>query len=56
MVYFKVLFTYGVLIILFSLGVIYNHPGAVDGIIYFFKPSFGKLGEAKVNMNFNVHI
>ncbi|XP_061668103.1 sodium- and chloride-dependent creatine transporter 1-like isoform X2 [Syngnathoides biaculeatus] len=45
-VYFTALFPYVVLVVLLAHGV--NLPGALDGIIYYLKPDWSKLGEAQV--------
>ncbi|XP_075430575.1 sodium- and chloride-dependent creatine transporter 1-like isoform X2 [Ascaphus truei] len=45
-VYFTALFPYVVLIVLLAHGV--TLPGAVDGIVYYLKPNWSKLGEAQV--------
>ncbi|KAG7472288.1 hypothetical protein MATL_G00107360 [Megalops atlanticus] len=45
-VYFTALFPYVVLVVLLAHGV--TLPGALDGIIYYLKPDWSKLGEAQV--------
>ncbi|KAF7659908.1 hypothetical protein LDENG_00291240 [Lucifuga dentata] len=45
-VYFTALFPYVVLVILLIHGV--SLPGALDGIVYYLKPDWSKLGEAQV--------
>lgn len=44
--YFTALFPYIVLIVLLAHGV--TLPGAKDGIVYYLKPDWSKLGEAQV--------
>ncbi|XP_017161340.1 sodium- and chloride-dependent creatine transporter 1 isoform X2 [Poecilia reticulata] len=45
-VYFTALFPYLVLVVLLAHGV--SLPGALDGIVYYLKPDWSKLGEAQV--------
>ncbi|RVE70630.1 hypothetical protein OJAV_G00066470 [Oryzias javanicus] len=45
-VYFTALFPYVVLVVLLAHGV--TLPGALDGIVYYLKPDWSKLGEAQV--------
>ncbi|XP_028680227.1 sodium- and chloride-dependent creatine transporter 1 [Erpetoichthys calabaricus] len=45
-VYFTALFPYVVLVVLLGHGV--TLPGALDGIVYYLKPDWSKLGEAQV--------
>ncbi|CAL8325611.1 unnamed protein product [Merluccius merluccius] len=45
-VYFTALFPYVVLVVLLAHGV--TLPGAMDGIVYYLKPDWSKLGEAQV--------
>lgn len=46
MVYFTALFPYVILVVLLAHGV--TLPGAMDGIVYYLKPDWSKLGEAQV--------
>ncbi|XP_077573589.1 sodium- and chloride-dependent creatine transporter 1 [Stigmatopora nigra] len=45
-VYFTALFPYVVMVVLLAHG--FTLPGAIDGIIYYLKPDWSKLGEAQV--------
>uniref|UniRef100_A0A8C8DSJ9 Transporter n=1 Tax=Oryzias sinensis TaxID=183150 RepID=A0A8C8DSJ9_9TELE len=45
-VYFTALFPYVILVVLLAHGV--TLPGALDGIVYYLKPNWSKLGEAQV--------
>lgn len=45
-VYFTALFPYVILVVLLAHGA--TLPGALDGIIYYLKPDWSKLGEAQV--------
>lgn len=54
--YFTALFPYVILVVLLAHGA--TLPGALDGIIYYLKPDWSKLGEAQVlyNLLFSAHL